>query len=60
MKRDFHEKESRDRTPNKDRGFIQRQKKSQKNRMKHDLKNIVDNLNSGNYNDDFDNEWDEQ
>jgi hypothetical protein len=57
MKRDFHDKEFRDKTPNKDRGFIQRQKRAKKNRMKNDLKNIVDNLNSGNYNDVFDDEW---
>lgn len=51
MKRDFHEKDHRDHTPRKDRGFIQRQKTSKKNQMKNDLKNIVDNMNAGNYND---------
>lgn len=51
MKRDFHEKDHRDHTPRKDRGFVQRQKTSKKNQMKNDLKNIVDNMNAGNYND---------
>jgi hypothetical protein len=51
VKRDFHEKDHRDHTPRKDRGFVERQKKSKKNQMKNDLKNIVDNMNSANYND---------
>jgi len=51
VKRDFHEKDHRDHTPRKDRGFVQRQKTSKKNQMKNDLKNIVDNMNAGNYND---------
>lgn len=51
MKRDFHEKDHRDHTPRKDRGFVQRQKTSKKNQMKNDLKNMVDNMNAANYND---------
>ena len=51
MKRDFYEKDNRDSNPRRDRGFVERQKKSKKNQMKNDLRNIVDNLNTNNYND---------
>lgn len=57
MKRDFNEKDNRNSNPMRDRGFLERQKKSKKNQMKNDLRNIVDNLNTNNYNDlDIDND----
>ncbi len=62
MKRDFHEKDNRDSNPRRDRGFVERQKKSKKNQMKNDLRNIVDNLNTNNYNDldiDDEDQWSE-
>ena len=50
-------KESKDKDKSKekrqDRGSFDKEKKSNKNRMKNNLQQFVDNYNSGNYNEDI-------
>ncbi len=59
MKRDYDR--DRDERPlrRKDRGSIDKENTSRKRNVKKDLQEYVDNINSGEYDDDFDDDFEE-